>query len=36
MTFELVLLAALAVVGVALTVGAVVRDGYGRVPTRRF
>jgi len=36
MSFDLILMAAVAVAGIAGTVLLVVRDGYHRVPTRRF
>lgn len=36
MTIELVLLAVMAVAGIAATILAVARDGYRRIPTRRF
>ena len=36
MTIDLLILAALALVGVAGSVLSVARDGYPRIPTRRF
>ncbi len=36
MSIDLVILTALAVAGVAASIAAVVRDGYRRIPTRRF
>lgn len=34
MTIDLLLLAALSLVAIAASVHAIVRDGYGRIPTR--
>lgn len=36
MNLELIIVAAAAVAGIVATVSTVVRDGYHRVPTRRF
>ena len=36
MTLELAILTAVSVAGIVASVHAVVRDGYRRIPTRRF